>query len=277
MTFDFRPGLAVAVAIALAVLVSLGVWQLQRLEWKRGVIAGMTERLSASPIAFDAALSRALAGEKMEYQPVFLEGVYAHDLESAVFGSYEGAAGVYVFTPLERVPEKCARFSDKNAQERNDPGRACDQEDAGQAPDAADPQTGGRRFIYVNRGFAPQAFRDPALRADGAVAGEIRIEGLFRSAEAKRGFEKWLAPNDQPEDNLYFIRDPEILAARRGISVPPFYVDSSGRESAAPWPKGGLTRIDIPNRHLEYALTWFGLAAALIGVFLAFSFKRADA
>ena len=243
MTFDFRPGLAVAVAIALAVLVSLGVWQLQRLEWKRGVIAGMTERLSASPIAFDAALSRALAGEKMEYQPVFLEGVYAHDLESAVFGSYEGAAGVYVFTPL----------------------------------DAADPQTGGRRFIYVNRGFAPQAFRDPALRADGAVAGEIRIEGLFRSAEAKRGFEKWLAPNDQPEDNLYFIRDPEILAARRGISVPPFYVDSSGRESAAPWPKGGLTRIDIPNRHLEYALTWFGLAAALIGVFLAFSFRRADA
>ncbi|HNR76605.1 MAG TPA: SURF1 family protein [Parvularculaceae bacterium] len=243
MKFTFRPGLAVAVLVALAILISLGVWQLQRLEWKRGVIAQMTERLSAAPIAFDDAMSREAAGENMEYQPVFLEGVYAHDLETRVFGTYDGAAGVYVFTPL----------------------------------DAADPATGARRFVYVNRGFAPQDFRDPETRAAGQVEGELRIEGLFRRAERKRGFEKSLAPKDQPQDNLYFIRDPEILAARHSIETPPFYVDSNGRENPAAWPKGGLTRIDIPNRHFEYALTWFGLAAALIGVFLAFSLKRRDA
>ncbi|HNS87959.1 MAG TPA: SURF1 family cytochrome oxidase biogenesis protein, partial [Parvularculaceae bacterium] len=99
MKFTFRPGLAVAVLVALAILISLGVWQLQRLEWKRGVIAQMTERLSAAPIAFDDAMSREAAGENMEYQPVFLEGVYAHDLETRVFGTYDGAAGVYVFPP----------------------------------------------------------------------------------------------------------------------------------------------------------------------------------
>ena len=240
MTFRARPGLIAATAMAFVLLCALGVWQIKRLEWKTALIAQMTERLAADPISFYEALARAGAGENMEYQPVYLSGVYAHDLESAVFGTYEGAPGVYVFTPL----------------------------------DAADAVTGGRRFVYVNRGFAPQAFRDRTARPDGDVAGEVRVEGLLRRAEKRRGFEKWLAPKDQPQDNLYFIRDPAVLAARHAIDVPLFYIDSFGRESAAPWPKGGLTRIDIPNRHLEYALTWFGLAAALLGVFLVFSLKR---
>lgn len=240
MIFRARPGLIVATSIALVILCSLGIWQLQRLEWKTALIAQITERLAADPIAFDDALARAKAGENMEYQPVFLSGVYAHDLESAVFGTYDGAPGVYVFTPL----------------------------------DAPAPATGGRRFVYVNRGFEPQKVRGEAQRREGDVASEVRVEGLWRRAERRSGFEKWLAPKDQPQDNLYFIRDPAVLAARHSIEVPPFYIDSFGRENAAPWPKGGTTRVDIPNRHFEYALTWFGLAAALLGVFLVFSIRR---
>lgn len=240
MKFRARPGLIVATSIALAILCSLGIWQLKRLQWKTALIAQITERLAADPIAFDDALARAKAGENMEYQPVFLDGVYAHDLESDVFGTYDGAPGVYIFTPL----------------------------------DAQDPATGGRRFVYVNRGFEPQRVHDEAAGQEGDVAGEVRVEGLWRRAERRSGFEKWLAPKDQPQDNLYFIRDPAVLAARHSIEVPPFYIDSFGRESAAPWPKGGTTRVDIPNRHFEYALTWFGLAAALLGVFLVFSIRR---
>ncbi len=40
------------------------------------------------------------------------------------------------------------------------------------------------------------------------------------------------------------------------------------------WPKGGITHLDIPNRHLEYAITWFGLAAALIAVFATYAWPR---
>lgn len=241
MTFRLRPGLLTAVLIALAILCSLGTWQLQRLAWKRDLIDHMSERLAAAPISFDDALAREAGGENMDYQPVYLDGVYAHDLESAVFGTYDGRPGVYLFTPI----------------------------------DAADPATGRRRFVYANRGFAPQDLKEPETRAEGLVAGEVRVEGLFRRAEEKRGFEKWLAPKDQPSDNLYFVRDPRILAARHSIDVPSFYIDSYGRESAGQWPKGGLTRVVLPNRHLEYALTWFGLAAALLGVFIAYSLKRA--
>lgn len=240
MKFQFRLGLAVAVSISFAILVSLGVWQLKRLEWKRGIIAQMSERLGSASIPFGEALAREARGENLEYQPVFIEGAYAHDLESAVFGTYEGAPGVYIFTPLA----------------------------------AADDSAASPRYVFVNRGFAPQEFRDSSARLDGLVAGDVRVEGLFRHAERRRGFEKVLAPLDQPEDNLFFIRDPSILAAPHKIDVPAFYIDGDGRENKGAWPRGGVTRTDIPNRHLEYALTWFGLAAALLCVFLAYSVRR---
>ncbi len=241
MTFQFRPVLAVAVAVAVAILITLGAWQLQRRDWKLDLIR-QTERLAeAPPMPFDEAAARAASGEKMEYAPVILNGVYAHDLEARVFGTLDGAPGVYVFTPL----------------------------------DASDNRTGGRRFVYVNRGFAPQAFSDPVTREDGAPQGEATVKGLLRSAETPPAIASLLRPADQPTDNLWFTRDPIRFAARHEIETVSWYIDSSGEETGgAPWPKGGTTRVDFPNNHLDYALTWFGLAVALIGVYLVFSVKR---
>lgn len=240
MTFHFRPALAIATAIAIAILIALGVWQLQRRDWKLDLIR-QTERLAeAPPIPFDEALARASSGENMEYAPVYLSGVYAHDLEARIFGTLDGAPGVYVFAPLE-------------------------------APDG----NGGRRFVYVNRGFAPQAFSDPAAREDGAPQREVTVTGLLRSAETPPAIAKLFRPADQAADNLWFTRDPVRFAAHHRIETVPWYVDSSGAETGgAPWPKGGTTRVEFPNNHLDYALTWFGLAAALAGVYLAFSIKR---
>jgi surfeit locus 1 family protein len=232
MSFRFRPAPTAAALATFAILVSLGAWQLQRLAWKKELIAKTEARLAATPIALDEALRRAQAGEYIEYQPVYADGVYRNDVASLVFGAHEGKPGAWVFTPFKA----------------------------------------SGAFIYVNRGFAPQ---DAA--ADAAKAGpleEVRVEGLFRSAEVKRGFERALAPDDQPADNLFFTRDPATLAAVHGLDVPDYYIDSFGLESVAPWPKGGLTRVEFSNRHLEYALTWFGLAGALVAVFLAFSFRR---
>lgn len=130
----------------------------------------------------------------------------------------------------------------------------------------------GDAVIYVNRGFVPQDLMDAVPKEDAERPS--RIDGLFRSAEEKKGFEKTFAPKDQPSDNLYFVRDPKVFAAGNGISAPPYYIDSFAREGEGPWPKGGLTRVEFSNRHLEYALTWFGLAGALIGVYLAFSLRR---
>ncbi|HBK92636.1 MAG TPA: hypothetical protein DDZ68_13290 [Parvularcula sp.] len=234
MTFRFRPALTAAAFAALAVLCSLGAWQLQRLNWKEALIAKTEARLAAAPIPLDEALRRAAAGEDLEYQPVFAGGAFQNAAAALVFGAHDGKAGAWVFTPFETR--------------------------AG--------------VVYVNRGFAPQDSASDAAKA--GPPGELRVEGLFRSAEVRRGFERALAPRDQPADNLYFTRDPAILAAAHGLDVPAYYIDSFGRESAAQWPRGGLTRVEFSNRHLEYALTWFGLAGALVAVFAAFAIQRGN-
>jgi surfeit locus 1 family protein len=55
----------------------------------------------------------------------------------------------------------------------------------------------------------------------------------------------------------------------------PFFVDADA-EPANPggFPKGGVTRLTLPNRHLEYALTWYGLALTLVGVYAVFAAGR---
>ena len=74
---------------------------------------------------------------------------------------------------------------------------------------------------------------------------------------------------------MWFWRDFEGMidaafrAGSRPTEVIPLFIDAEG---AAPggWPKGGVTELKLPNRHLEYALTWFGLAVALLAIFAVY-------
>lgn len=243
MRFHFRPVLTVAALFGLGVLIGLGTWQLHRLEWKRALIAQVEARIGADPISFDDAKTRALAGENMEYTPVFLEGVFDHGAEEPVFGSLDGRAGAYIFTPLRRA----------TSTDENDPGAA---------------------VVYINRGFATEAALTPQQRPQSAVAGPVRVVGLFREHRPPSGFAALLQPARGTGDPYRYRRDPVAFAEARGLLSIPFYVDSAGEENPAPWPKGGTTRVEFSNRHFEYALTWFGLAAALLGVYLAYSLRR---
>lgn len=237
MTFRFRPALALCTLAGLAVLVSLGTWQLKRLEWKRALIARVDARVHSAPIPLAEALSRAADGENMEYQPVRVRGAYVDGLSVRVFGTYAGAAGFYVFTPLKTA------------------------------------NSGGAPYVFINRGFVPQSIPESEL-AKGRIKSETEVEGLLRAPEMSGGPFAFLRPKDQPQDDLYFRRDPVQFAAAKSIAAASSYIDGSGRENPAAWPKGGTTAVEFPNRHLEYALTWFGLAAALAGVYVAFSIRR---
>jgi surfeit locus 1 family protein len=231
MKLRFRPALTLATALILAALISLGLWQLQRLHWKEALIAQVEARVGGEPVPFAQAHARALKGEAMEYQPVYAEGVFAYGEERRVYGLFEGEPGVYVFAPLV-------------------------------APAGT---------YWVNRGFAPDAFAAPDQRTDGSPSGLVRIEGLYRAPERPQGFEKMVRPADAPGDGRYYTRDPALFGI---ATAPSAYIDSNGSEHGAAWPKGGVTRLEFSNRHMEYALTWFGLAAALIGVYVAASLRK---
>ena len=72
----------------------------------------------------------------------------------------------------------------------------------------------------------------------------------------------------------WHARAPLHFAEAAGLVAPPAYIDSFGREAPDALPQGGVTNITFRNNHLQYALTWYGLALTLVGVWAAFLLKE---
>jgi len=236
MKFQFRPVLSVCALAGLAVLLTLGTWQLQRLEWKRDLIAKSTARVDSVPISLDTLVSSLAESVDQEYQPVFLVGSYDHAREERVFGTLDGKPGYYIFTPL------LINYADTDQ-------------------------------FYINRGFVPQKIWQNEQEKISRPEGNLDIAGLFRAQEVRRGLSKKIAPPNQVEDRLWFERRPDLMAAGSARTTFDGYLDMVG-ETEGQWPKSGVTRLDFSNRHLEYAMTWYGLALTLVGVWFAFSRRK---
>jgi surfeit locus 1 family protein len=226
----FRPRLAPTLFTipVVAVLVALGVWQLQRLEWKSRLIAERATAVAAAPVSPPQTLAEARA---LEFHRVTVEGVFLHDKEivrNAI--AAKGDAGFDVLTPLR---------------------------------DAAG------RIVFVNRGFVPTELKDPATRPAGQLAGTVRVSGLLRvPPQEKPG---WFIPDNRPDSNAWFWIDLPAMAAADGLAnVAPFYIDADAAPNPGGWPKGGVTLLALPNDHLQYAITWFSLAAALMVIYVVY-------
>jgi surfeit locus 1 family protein len=231
------PGLAALVA--LAILIGLGTWQLQRRAWKEDLIAQIAARAYGEPGAIvpetDWAAWRA---DQDEFRKVRVTGTFLHQFEAPVYGLASGERqgaplqGYYLITPLKLA-------------------------------------TGA--IVMVNRGFVPTDLRDPARRPESLPSGEVTITGLVRAPEARNSF----TPDDDPARNQWFARDPQAIAAAHNLErVAPFLIDADGSPNPGGWPRGGQTPLTLPNNHLQYAVTWFGIALTLIGVFAAFAWRR---
>ena len=132
--------------------------------------------------------------------------------------------------------------------------------------------THGGGVILVNRGFVPDGLRD-AIRQETGVQ---NISGLLRWP-AKRHF---FDPPDEPHHNFWFVRDSNAMAANMGIdNAAGFFINEDAAPSGvkAGWPLGGQTRLSFPNRHLEYALTWYGLALIFVVIFILWHIRPSEA
>jgi surfeit locus 1 family protein len=214
-----------------AILISLGVWQLHRLAWKEGLIAAISARADAAPTDLPAQSEWAsLKPQDYDYRHVTLRGHF-----------------LYADTVLEFTPA---------------------------GPEGVGPgylfltplQLTSGGLVIVNRGFVPSDLAHK-LRDRPETGNEIRLIGLMRPPETRGLF----TPPDEPDKDEYFTDNPKAIAAREHLaSVAPFLVDADAKPGATGWPRGGTTERDLPNNHLNYALTWFGLAAGLFGVFGSF-------
>ncbi len=224
-------------------LVSLGSWQLQRKSEKDAIVADIKARVSLEPadLTKTGELERWLleteGGTDGEYTPVRLSGVFDHDKERFYFAPDQKLGpGFHIYTPL--------RISDE-------------------------------RVVWINRGFVPQQLREPKLRFQGQITGGREVVGLVRLPGVKGLFS---AKNDVSGNNWYW-RDlkgmHESAFGGTKMQTYPIFVEAlADEENPVGWPRGGVTRVEIPNRHFGYALTWFGLALTLLGVYVAFVWDR---
>jgi surfeit locus 1 family protein len=126
-------------------------------------------------------------------------------------------------------------------------------------------------YVIVNRGFVPAMLKDQVSRPEGQIAGETSITGILRKPEMRNIF----TPPDNPAARQYFTNDPNIFAKELGgAPTSPFIIDADASPVPGGWPKGGTTVLALPNNHLAYAFTWFGLAFALFGMFAVFAWQQ---
>lgn len=126
------------------------------------------------------------------------------------------------------------------------------------------------RILLVDRGFVPDGLRNPARRAQGEIAGQVSLTGVVRLSEEPGAF----TPAPDLKTRLWFIKDVPAMAKAAGVPALPVLIEADDTPNPGGWPLGGQTRIDIPNDHLGYAMTWFALALALLGVYFVYHHSR---
>jgi surfeit locus 1 family protein len=230
-----RSGLAVPALFALAaivIFVGLGTWQLQRKAWKEALIENLEQRLSVPP---GDLLPRerwaSLSAANDEFRRVKFSAAFVPGAEALVYTSGSSlrsdvsGPGYWVFTPAQLA-------------------------------------SGG--LVVVNRGFVPEGWQDPAMRAAGATGGRADLVGVMRWPEPRGAF----SPKDDSDRSIWFVRDPvAIAAAKRWGEVAPFFIELESPPPPGGLPRPGALKVNLRNEHLQYAITWYGLALVVVVMF----------
>lgn len=133
----------------------------------------------------------------------------------------------------------------------------------------------GTDHILVNRGWVPNPLKEPETRLEGQAPGKQTVCGVLRLDRVKSSF----TPDNNVQENRWFTPEVSTMAKSAGVAVGSiFFLEADITENPGGYPIGGQTFVNIPNNHLGYAITWFGLALTLIGVFSVFVYsqKRKD-
>ncbi len=234
-------GFALFTLVMVALFVGLGVWQLQRRVEKHALIAALSERLAATPGPLPSPSQwSALTPARDEFRRVSFAATYENRPDAMVYSSGSGVRedisgpGTWAFLPA-RLPS-------------------------------------GETIVVVNAGFVQNTMQDREQQ-DRAVAPlitnpPVMLTGYIRFPESAG----LLTPQENPVKRLWFTRDHLAMARALGWGegsrpVAPFYIDLEQPVPASGIPKPGPLEVHLKDDHLQYAITWLGLAGAVVIAF----------
>lgn len=215
---------ALLTVVMLGVLLQLGSWQVARLAWKEELLARIAARQAAPPLDLDSAAIKRLKADTDEYQRARLRGAF-------------GPQTVFWFTQIENKPSGLPT-PDKVGYHALSPFYLSD---------------GG--VMLIDRGFVPSRLKDTLPPPDTAVQ---TLTIVLRWPDKRGRFDN----ADRPQEGLFYVRDPQAIGAHWQVALPAMIGELA--EVGTGWPRGGQTRFHIANNHLQYAVTWFGLAIVLV-------------
>jgi cytochrome oxidase assembly protein ShyY1 len=229
-------GFGIFTLAMVAVFVGLGTWQLQRRGEKHALIAALTERLAAAPGSLPPPSAwSALTPVTDEFRRVSFKATYASAPDAMVYSSGSAVRedisgpGTWAFMPA---------------------------------------RLGSGETVVINAGFVQNTMQDRAQQDRAVtrlVTGEpVLLTGYIRFSEAAGA----LTPPENPAKRLWFTRDHLAMARMLGWGeVAPFYVDLEQPVPPSGIPKPGALQVHLKDDHLQYAITWFVLAGAVVIAF----------
>jgi surfeit locus 1 family protein len=239
-------GPALAALAGFAILIGLGTWQVERLSWKEALIASVTRQFDAPPQPLPPPRSwTTLDPGAAEFRRVTFRATFAVP---------------EVPSPSDRE----ARLYAAGSALRDDikgPGYFVFA--PAKLPDG--------RVVVVNRGYVPDLTPNAKTAAMAAPEEPIDVVGVMRWPSTAG----WFDTTYSPTGDLWFVRDHLKMAAQKDWGpVPPFYIDMEEPVPAGGLPRPGRLRVNLPNSHLQYAITWYGLALALAAFFVVWLRSR---
>jgi cytochrome oxidase assembly protein ShyY1 len=229
-------GFGIFTLAMVAVFVGLGLWQLQRRVEKHALIAALTDRLAAAPGALPSPSEwSTLTPAQDEFRRVSFTATYASVPDAMVYSSGSSVredvsgSGTWAFMPVR----------------------------------LANGET-----VVINAGFVQNTMQDRG-QEDRAVhrlvTGEpVTLTGYLRIPEAAG----LLTPAEDTRKRLWFTRDHLAMARALGWgNVAPFYIDLERPVPESGIPKPGPLEVHLKDDHMQYAITWFALAGAVVIAF----------
>ncbi len=231
--------LTVVAVCGLAILCALGSWQVYRLNWKNEFIRLIDQSIAADPVSLADVEAGIEHGFDVDWLRARASGTFRHDLERHVYALRDGRIGWNIVTPFE---------------------------------------TAGGLTVWVDRGFVPDNLKDAAQRPNPAPKSQITVTGLIRISKPGKTL---FGPDNEPDRNRWYWWDLMAMTNSTGQAltsrVLPAFLEAQSEEPPAADPKpqpAERSGASLTNRHLQYALTWYGLALVLLVVYVAFVRSR---